>query len=166
MDPFWEVNRPQLQQPQPDNEPGPSSKQLHHTPMEEGEIDSETDQDPSVLEVPADIWTKYVGVKSFQYIEMGHAAKVNAEEPNDWDLGNAVRETAKQFSTDLQLLMTESTNDPSLLKTLVCIERKQHENMPDEHSIYGKKLSTRYGLIFYENNLPEEPEDNSYQLLA
>ena len=80
MDPFWEVDRPQRQQPQPDNEPGPSSRQMQHTPMEEGEIDSETDQDPSVLEVPVN-WAKYVGVKGVQYIKMGHAPKVDSEEP-------------------------------------------------------------------------------------
>ena len=68
-----------------------------------------------------------------RYIKIGNAPKVNTEEPNNWNLGNAVRETEKQFSTDLQLLMTETTNDPSLLKTHVCIERQQHENMPDEY---------------------------------
>ena len=52
-------------------------------------------------------------------IKMGHAPRVDAIEQNSWDLGNAVRETEKQFATDLQLVMTETTNDPSLLKTLV-----------------------------------------------
>ena len=141
VDPFWEVDRPQRQQLQQE-EPGASSRQAH-TPMEEGEIDSETDQDPSVLKVPAVNWAKYVGVKSVQYIKMGHAPKVDAEEPNDWGLENAVRETEKQFSTDLQLLITETTENPSLLKSLVCLERQQHENIPDEYSLYRKKLSTR-----------------------
>ena len=141
VDPFWEVDRPQRQQLQQE-EPGASSRQAH-TPMEEGEIDSETDQDPSVLKVPAVNWVKYVGVKSVQYIKMGHAPKVDAEEPNDWGLGNAVRETEKQFSTDLQLLITETTENPSLLKSLVCLERQQHENIPDEYSLYRKKLSAR-----------------------
>ena len=47
--------------------------------------------------------------------------------------------------------MTETTDDPSLLKSLVCLERQQHENIPDEYSLYRKKLSTRYGLVFYED---------------
>ena len=47
--------------------------------MEEGEIDSETDQDPSVLEVPAINWARYVGVKSVQYVKLGHARKIIAE---------------------------------------------------------------------------------------
>ena len=120
--------------------------------MEEGKIDSETDKDPSVLEVPAVNWAIYVGVKSVQYIKMGHAPIVDAEEPNNWDLGNAVSETEKkQFSTDLQLLMTETTNDLSLLKTLVCLERQQHEIVPDAYSFYRKMLSTRYGQVFYED---------------
>ena len=119
--------------------------------MEEGEIGSGSEQDPSMLEVPAINWAKYVGVKSVQYITMGHAPRVDAIEQNNWDLGNAVRETEKQFATDLQLLMTETTNDPSLLKTLVCLERQQHDNIPEEYSIYKKKLSSRYGLVFYED---------------
>ena len=135
MDPFGEADRPHCQKPKLDNEPGPSSRQIQHTPLEEGEINSETDQDPSVLEVPAINWAKNMGVKSVQYIQMGHAPKVDAEEPNGWDLGNAVKETEKQLSTDLQLLMTETTNDPNLRKTLVCLERQQHENMTDEYSL-------------------------------
>ena len=39
-------------------------------PMEEGEIESETDQDPSILEVPAVNWARYVGVKTVQYVKM------------------------------------------------------------------------------------------------
>ena len=101
-------------------------------PTEEGEIESETDQDPSVLEVPAINWARYVGVKSVQYVKMGHASKVTAMEENNWDLGQAVRETERNFSTDLQLLMNETTNGPTLLKTLVCLERQQHEQYPDE----------------------------------
>ena len=101
MDPFWEVDHPQRQPPQLDNEPGPSSRQIQHTLMGEGEIDSEADQDPSVLEVPAVNWAKYIGVKSVQYIKIRHAPKVDAEETNDWDLGNALRETGKHFSTNL-----------------------------------------------------------------
>ena len=80
-------------------------------------IGSETDQDPSVLEVSAINWAKYVGIKSSHYIKLGHAPKLDAEEPNVWDLGNAVRETEKQFAKELQLLMTETINDTSLLKT-------------------------------------------------
>ena len=55
-------------------------------PMEEVEIDSETDQDPSVLEVPAINWARYVGVKSVQYEKKGHSPRIAAEEQNDWNL--------------------------------------------------------------------------------
>ena len=54
-----------------------------NTPVEEGEIGSETEHDPSVVEVPAMNWAKYVGVKSVQYIKMGHALRVNAEDRNN-----------------------------------------------------------------------------------
>ena len=81
------------------------------------------------------------------------APKVNTEEQNHWDLGNTVRETEKNFSTDLQLLMTATINDPLLLKTLVCLERQQQDNTTEEYIIYRKKLSTRYGLVFYGDRI-------------
>ena len=87
-------------------------------------IGSRTDQDPSVLEVPTMNWSKYVGVKSVHYKNMCHAFLVNAEEPNNWDLGSAVRETERNFFRDFQISMTETTIDPHLLKTLVCLERR------------------------------------------
>ena len=144
VDPFWEMDRPTpVQQQQHDqsqyDKPGPSSAtantehQFAQIPMEEGEVESETDQDPPILEVPAWNWAHYIGVKSVQYVKMGHAPKVAALDENTWDLEQAVRETESNFSTDLQLLMTETTNDPTLLKTLVSLERQQHELIPEEN---------------------------------
>ena len=102
--------------------------------MEEGEIDSETDQDPSILEVPAINLACHVRVKSVQYVKMGHAPKIAAHEDNNWVLEQAVQETGKRnFSTDLQLLITNTTNDPTLLQTLVCLGRRQHELIPDKY---------------------------------
>ena len=153
MDLFWETDRPQRPQALTENDNTPPPRQRQWTPMEEGEIGSVSEQDQSVLEVPAIDWAKYVGVKSVQYIKTGHAPKMDAIEQNNWDLGNAVRETEKHFATDLQLLMTETTNDPSLLKTLEFLERQQHDDIPEEYSIYKKKLSSRHGLGFYEDKL-------------
>ena len=47
-------------------------------PMEEGEIDSGTDQDPSVLEVPATNWARYFGFKSVQYCKNGTRTENNS----------------------------------------------------------------------------------------
>ena len=141
------------------DKPGPSSAiantehQIAQIPMEEGEIESETDQDPSILEVPAWNWARYVGVKSVQYVKKGHAPKVTALHENTWDLEQAVRETEKNFPTDLQLLMTETTNDPTLLKTLVSLERQQHELIPEEYQMHKRKLSSRFGLVFIEDKI-------------
>ena len=60
-----------------------TNQQLAIVPMEEGEIDSETDQDLSVLKVPAWNWAHYVGVKSVQYVKMGHAPRLAAQEENN-----------------------------------------------------------------------------------
>ena len=135
--------------------------------MEEGEIGSESEQNPSVLDVPAINWAKYVGVKRVQYIKMGHTPKVDAIEQNNWDLGNAVRETEQQIATDLHLLRTETTNNPSLLKTLVCLERQQPDYVPEDYSKYKKKPSSRYGLVFYEDkiNVPKNLRTTVISLL-
>ena len=41
----------------------------------------------------------------------------------------------------------------SLLKTLICLERQQQEIMPEDKLLYKKRLSTRYGLVFYEDRI-------------
>ena len=84
---------------------------------------------------------------------MGHAPRIQALEPNNWGHEITVRETEKEFATDLQLLMTETSNDPKLLKTLVCLERKQFDSIPEEYNQYKRKLSTRYGLVFFEEKI-------------
>ena len=65
------------------------------TPMEEGEISSDSEKAPSVLEVPTINWANYLGVKSVQYNKMGHAPRIQAPEPNDWDQENTVRQPEK-----------------------------------------------------------------------
>ena len=135
-------------------QPGTSKSKLatqEDIPMEEGEISSDSELASSVLEVPTINWTNYIGIKNVQYIKMGHAPRVQALEQYSWDLEQTVRETEKEFATDLQLLMTETTNDPKLLKTLVCLERQQYDNIPDEYNLYKEKLSTSYGLVFFED---------------
>ena len=112
-------------------------------------------------------WARYVGVKCVQYVKMGHAPKIITEENKNWDLEQAVRETEKKFSTDLQLLMTETTNDPSLVKTLVCLERQQHELITEEYLAHKKKLSSRFGLVFIEDKIivPKNLRTTKFSLL-
>ena len=136
------MDRPTPVQQHQSDRPGPTSAPI---PMEEGGIDSETDQDPSVTEVQAINWIRYVGVKSVQYVKMGHAPRNAAKEKNDLNLELAVREIQKNFSTDLQLLMNEITNDPNLLKTLVCCERQQHEMIPEAYQLL--KENNRAGSV-------------------
>ena len=150
----WEVDRPTPAQPNIQDRPGPLHQNyIQSAPMEEGEKDTDTDQDPSILEVPAINWARYGRVKSVQYVKMGHAPKIAAEEQKDWNLEQAVRETEKIFDTDLRLLMTETTNDAILLKTLVCLERQQHDLIPEEYLSYRRKVSSRFGLVFMEDEI-------------
>ena len=124
VDLFWDVDQPTPAQPTQYDQPAPSTSTIRQErstpiPMVEGEVDSETDQDPSVLDVPATKWARYVEVKSTQCVKIVHAPKVIGEKVKTWDLEQAVRETEKNFLTDLQVPMTETTNDPTLSKTAV-----------------------------------------------
>ena len=71
-------------------------------------------------------------------------------ESKSWDHENTVGESEKKICNGLQLLMTETTNDP---KTLVCLERKQYDIIPKEYNQYERKLSTRYRLVFFEEKI-------------
>ena len=84
---------------------------------------------------------------------MGSTPIVTAEDGESYDTAQTVRNSEKWFSTNLNLLMTETTNDDKLLKTLVALERKQHSLIPEEYQHYRRKLSTRYGLVFYEDRV-------------
>ena len=75
VDPFWEMDRPTPAQYQdlPWSSTVTSGEEFFAPmPMEEGKIESETDPDPSILEVSAINWARYVGVKSVQYVKTGH----------------------------------------------------------------------------------------------
>ena len=98
--------------------------------MEEGETESNTNQDPSVLQSPAVNWAKYIGVRSLQNEKMGHPLRKNAKELNNWDLRIAFKGTGKTFSTDHQLLLTETTNEPKLLNTLCASNDRNKPTYP------------------------------------
>ena len=49
--------------------------------------------------------------------------------------------------------MNETTNDPTLLKTLVCQERQQQDQIPDEYQPHKMKLSSRFGLVFIDDKI-------------
>ena len=87
------------------------------------------------MEVPAINWVQYVGCKNVQYVRMGNAPRVSAEE-NERDTAATAKDAEKKFSTDLSLIIKETTNDPKLLKTLVALERQQHELITNEYSGY------------------------------
>ena len=63
--------------------------------------------------------------------------------------------------------MTETTNDPLLPKTLVCLQRQQYDNIREEYITYKKKLSSRYGpSLRRPHHRPEESTVNRDQPLT
>ena len=77
------------------------------------------------------------------------------------------RTSISSIHTNIPLLVTETTKDPSFLKTLVCLERQQRDNIPEGYLHYRKNLSTGYGLVFYEDcfTVPKEETKISHQPL-
>ena len=51
---------------------------------------------------------------------------------NKWDLGETIRQAERKFTTDLKTIATETSNDEKLLKTLVCLEGRTLDQIPDE----------------------------------
>ena len=151
---LWEVIRNVTQAAEPVNEWQPEGlgTSTMNTEMDQQNTDEEI---RSELTVQAVDLSKYTGCKSIQYIKMGRASYVQSAEQGkeQWDIAEAVRKADKNFATDLEFLMKETTDDEVLLKTLVCLERQQHEQIPEEMRIYKNKLSTRYGLLFYEDKI-------------
>ena len=82
---------------------------------------------------------------------MGHASHI--QNKNKWDLEETIRQTEQKFTTDLEIIATETTNDKNLLRTLVCLERRTLEQIPDEYKPYQKQLSTIFGVVFYDNRI-------------
>ena len=85
--------------------------------------------------------------------EFEHAAKRATEVDTDWSLEQAVRDNERKLSMDLRLLISETIKDHNRLKNLVGLKRQQHEMIPDENQSCRKKLSSRFGLVFLEENV-------------
>ena len=82
---------------------------------------------------------------------MGQASHIQND--NKWDLEETIRQTEQKCTTDLKTIATETTNDETLLKTLVCLERRTSEQTPDEYKPYQKQLSPRFGVLFYKDRI-------------
>ena len=82
---------------------------------------------------------------------MGTASKVQYNE--EWDLEETIRQAEQKFSTDLRTIADETTNDEKLIKTLVCLERRNYEQIPEEYKEHHKNMSTRFGVVFYNDKI-------------
>ena len=119
-----------LQKP---NETGQRTSRLQtHSEIPKPE-DAETMSSGSenTIAVPAINFKRYLGATGVRYINMGKASKIQTN--SDWDLEETVRQVEQKFATDLKTIAGETTNDEKLLKTLVCIERKTMEQIPEEY---------------------------------
>ena len=111
-------------------------------------MSSDSDQ---TIAVPAIYSKRYLGATSVRYIQMGTASKVQYEDK--WDLEETVRQVEQKFSTDSRTIGDETTNEKKLLEPLVCLERRNYEQIPEEYRQYKKILSTRFGIVFYDDKI-------------
>ena len=105
----------------------------------------------NIVSVLAINFKRYLDATGVRYINMGKGSKIQIS--SDWDLEETVRQVEQNFATDLKTIAGETTNDEKLLKTLVCIERKTMEQIPEEYKGYTKHLSTRSGVVFYDDKI-------------
>ena len=94
------------------------------------ETETITSDSDNTIAVPAINFKRYLGATLVRYINMGEASKVQ-DDPK-WDLDETVRQVDQKFATDLKTITGESTNDETLLKKLVCLEKQTPEQVPDE----------------------------------
>ena len=115
------------------------------------EVETESTSSIESLGVPAINFKKYIGATGVRYIQMGQASHIHEE--NKWDLEETIRQAEQTFATDLRTIAKETTDDEKLLKTLVCLERRRLEQIPEEYKAYQRQLSTRFGVVFYEDRI-------------
>ena len=100
---------------------------------------------------PAIYFKRYLGPTRMRYIQMGTASKVHNND--QWNLEETVRQLERKCSLDLLTIAHETTYDEKLLKSLVCLERRKLEQIPDEYKVYKTNLSTRFGVVFYADKI-------------
>ena len=101
------------------------------------------------IEIPAINFERYLGATSVGYIQIATASIVQYDD--QWDLEETVTQLEQKISTDLRTIAHETTNDQKLLKTLVCLERRNVEEILDKYKDHKKKPSTRFGVVFYDD---------------
>ena len=109
----------------------------------------------NTIAVPAINFRQYLGATGVRFINLGQASKIQPN--NEWDSEETIPQLVQKFTTDLETLAGEATNDEKLLKTLVYIERRTFDQIPEEYREHKKHLSTRFGVVFYDDkkNFPQ-----------
>ena len=102
-------------------------------------------------DAPAIYFRRYPGMTGVRYIQVGQASHIQGK--NKWGLEETIRQAEQNFTTDTKTIVTGTTNDEKLLKTLVCLERRTLEQTPDDYKPYHKQLSTRFGVVFYDDRI-------------
>ena len=141
------------------DEAGPSSSNTQQLPLEDeditthqrDEIETMSSDSEQTIAVPAINFKRYLGATSVRYIQMGTASKVQYEDK--WDLEETVRQVEQKFSTNLRTIADETSNDEKLLKTLVCLERRNFEQILEEYRQYKNNLSTRFEIVFFDDKI-------------
>ena len=83
----------------------------------------------------------------------GHALKIAARRQQLGSGTGFKRNREKFFNEPAITNDRDFTIDPTSLKTLVCLERQQHDLIPDEYQPHKKKLSNRFGLVFIQDKI-------------
>ena len=120
-------------------------------PMEEGKIESETDQDPSILEVLAINWARCRCQK--RAIRL-NGTRLESCSTRGKQLGPSTsrKRNRTKFINGFAAANERNHKRPDIAEN-TSLERQQRDQIPDEYLPHEKRLSRRFGLVFIKDKI-------------
>ena len=150
----YETERREQQQQQP----GTSN------PKQKPESDTETViiGNPTGSLYPA-INTREFGDEPAQIIEYLQINKVvGIPSKKSTEMEDNLRDSEMKFMTDLRSLIKETNRDRDLIATIIGLENRDENSIPETYSRQYKQLNTRWGIVFLDDRIviPTGMRDN------
>ena len=87
-------------------------------------------------------------------IRLKQTAKTNTMDPEQNEsTAETIKKAEKNFALDLPLLVDETARDIKILNTIAAIEKQQLESIFYPYRPHRLHLSTRFGLLFYNDKI-------------
>ena len=92
--------------------------------------------------------------KTVNLIRLKQTAKINMQDQEQKEnTADTLKRAEKDFALDLPLLVDETARDVKILNTIAAIEQQQLESIFYTYRPHRAHLSTRFGLLFYNDRI-------------